>query len=304
MNDTQLEAMLRKAPARPAPAGLLDKLETDIALPRPETARADWRDTLPWWRRWSLAWACVTLAAITALAVQQRGITRLREDISSLRAGATGLDQLLQENKQLAALRVQRRELESLRKDNVDLQRLRQEVAQLRAQAQELAALQAENQRLLAEKRQVARVAVGTASEPDLFAEAKAKAETIKCANNLKQIGLGALVWANWHDRVFPPDFLSMTKELGSAKILVCPSDAARNPEAMTDWAIVTPAMISYEMITPGLSRTNGPNIIFVRCPIHGSLTLYDGSVNQVGDKGRGKLTPGATIDSLRQTKP
>ena len=82
MNDTQLEAVLRKAPARPAPAGLLDKLDADIALPRPETSRADWRDAVPWWRRLSLAWACITFAAITTLAVQQRTITSLREDIT------------------------------------------------------------------------------------------------------------------------------------------------------------------------------------------------------------------------------
>ncbi|MSU27481.1 MAG: hypothetical protein EXS27_06150 [Pedosphaera sp.] len=306
MNDTQLEAVLRKAPAKPAPAGLLDKLEADIALPRPETARADWRDAVPWWRRWSLAWACVVLAAITTLAVQQRTITRLREDIASLRIGAAGLEQLVLENKQLAALRVQHRELESLRRDHLDLQRLRQEVAQLRAQAQELAALQAENQRLLAEKRQVARAAIGTASEPDLFAQANARDQTIKCATNLKQIGLAAVVWSrsNQRDNVFPPDFLSMKKELGSGKYLVCPSDTARSLETMADWAAVTSAAITYEMISPDLKRTNASNIIFARCPIHGTLVLYDGSVQQMGDKARGKLAPGATIDSLHQNKP
>lgn len=302
MNDTQLEAALRKAPSRPAPAGLLDQLEADIALSRPETARADWREAAPWWRRWSLAWACVTLAAITTLAMQQRTITRLREDTALLRDGTAGLNQLLQENKELAALRVQHRELESLRRDNLDLQRLRQEVGQLRAQALELAALQAENERLLAEKRQAARAAVGTPNGQDPAEKDDAWVATHFCTQNLKQIGLGARIWANQHGDVYPSDFLTMKKELGSAKNLVCPADTARDREAMTNWASVTPAAISYDMISPGMKTTNGTEIIFARCPIHGTLLANDGSVHLVGAKGRGKIAPGATVDSVTST--
>jgi prepilin-type N-terminal cleavage/methylation domain-containing protein len=87
------------------------------------------------------------------------------------------------------------------------------------------------------------------------LAKAKAKAARIKCASNLKQLGLSFRVFANDNDDRFPykvqtytipttiipaanlpnvtvanaqrvwAHFLAMSKELGSAKVLMCPGD-------------------------------------------------------------------------------
>src|SRR6266545_1090954 len=42
------------------------------------------------------------------------------------------------------------------------------------------------------------------------LAKAKEKAQSINCVNNLKQLGLAALVYSTDHNGVYPPDFLSM----------------------------------------------------------------------------------------------
>jgi len=87
------------------------------------------------------------------------------------------------------------------------------------------------------------------------LSKAKAKAARIKCASNLKQLGLSFRVFANDNDDRFPykvqnytipttvipaanlpntqtggnqrvwAHFLTMSNELGSAKVLMCPGD-------------------------------------------------------------------------------
>jgi prepilin-type N-terminal cleavage/methylation domain-containing protein len=100
------------------------------------------------------------------------------------------------------------------------------------------------------------------------LAKAKAKAARIKCANNLKQVGLGFRVFANDNDDRFPyrvadyssistarlgavsrpnltvvanqrvwAHFLVMSNELGSAKILMCPGDRRKLNNMKSDFA-------------------------------------------------------------------
>ncbi len=74
----------------------------------------------------------------------------------------------------------------------------------------------------------------------------------IKCANNLKQIGLSYKVWANDNDDKFPflvtnslafgnvtqawQHFQAMSNEMGSAKILMCPWDRERYNDMTRDF--------------------------------------------------------------------
>ena len=73
----------------------------------------------------------------------------------------------------------------------------------------------------------------------------------IKCAGNLKQIGLSFRVFANDHDDKFPflvtnslafgnvtqawLHFQAMSNECGSARILLCPADHERTANIMSD---------------------------------------------------------------------
>jgi prepilin-type N-terminal cleavage/methylation domain-containing protein len=79
------------------------------------------------------------------------------------------------------------------------------------------------------------------------LAQAQARAKRIKCASNLRQVGLSFRLYANDHDsrfpfRVTPSDggsmdaanqdvyrhFLTMTNELSTPRVLVCPSDGKK----------------------------------------------------------------------------
>src|SRR5215510_1408748 len=77
------------------------------------------------------------------------------------------------------------------------------------------------------------------------LAKAKAKAHRIACLNNQKQIGTALIMWAGDHGDRFPSTvdvseggsktqletwqhFVTMTNELGTPKILHCPSDPAK----------------------------------------------------------------------------
>jgi hypothetical protein len=118
------------------------------------------------------------------------------------------------------------------------------------------------------------------------LAKAKAKAQQINCVNNLKQIGLGARVWATDHNGKFPPDFISMSSELGSPKVLVCPADSSITPAAK--WSEFTADKVSYEYVEPEYDQNQqDPGTIVFRCPIHGSVGLGDGSVQQRGGRMR-----------------
>jgi prepilin-type N-terminal cleavage/methylation domain-containing protein len=95
-----------------------------------------------------------------------------------------------------------------------------------------------------------------------VLAASKAKAKRVGCLNNLKQIGYGFRIWAQDNADKFPwnlgvtnggsadsPDwtdhFRVCSKELGAARILLCPTDTVK--KAATNWAFASgDANISY----------------------------------------------------------
>src|SRR5438876_2727273 len=285
MNDERIEQLLRKAPRSPAPAGLLETLRRDITLPRRMEVRPmNPTGATPFIWRWfpTVSFAAIFLACIAAIAVQTNQITGLKQENATLQTSAHSLEQLRRDNTEYQRLKAAHEELERLRRDSAELQQLRSEVMQLRAQTQEIDKLRAENQQLaLAVQQPRPANANGDffARNDDALEKARAKAESIACINNLKQIGLAARIWATDNNDVFPPGFLSMANELSTPKVLICPSDKART--ATSDWRQFSTANVSYEYLNPN-GTDNEPQVVLARCPVHGHVCTSDGAVHQI----------------------
>ena len=104
----------------------------------------------------------------------------------------------------------------------------------------------------------------------------KQRTDSLACGNYMVSIGFAARLYAEDRDGYLPSDLLSMSNEVITPKILVCPCDHSRRPAA--SWAVFTPADSSYEIFTPHL-REGDANRVFLRCKIHGSVLYGDGSV-------------------------
>jgi len=105
---------------------------------------------------------------------------------------------------------------------------------------------------------------------------ARQKVESVQCGNYMSSIGCAARLWANDHDEHLPLDLLSMSNELNTPKILICPGDHSRQRAA--NWESFTSAQSSYEIVIPGL-KDGDTNGVFLRCKVHGHLGYADSTV-------------------------
>jgi len=92
------------------------------------------------------------------------------------------------------------------------------------------------------------------------LAKAKEKAQRINCVSNLKQIGLAARTWSNNHGGKFPPDFASMSNELATPIILVCPGDSSKT--RVMNWSEFGPGNVTYEYLEPGIDEKNAAQTV------------------------------------------
>ncbi len=274
LSENEIESLLRRAPTPPPPTSLSSSLLRDFKRPpRSATDPRNHREIAQRtpsgrWKRWLpfLFPAAITAAFATALVVQQAQVRTLQRDLRTLQ------EQVRPTQPAAANPRPSAIELPDPRQE---IARLRELAARLSAELAGLEKLETDNKDLRA---QIAQHRAQLSPELQVAQEQRDRAQAIMCVNNMKQLGLAARIWATDNQDQFPPNFLSMSNELATPKILVCPSDPSRQPA--TDWASFTMANVSYEFLSPGPGQfETEPTRIAFRCPIHGNVTLCDGSV-------------------------
>lgn len=256
----KVEHLLRKAPTPTAPAGLLEDLRADIILPR-ATSRSDNQFRQPsFLRRWMpvLSLSLWLMACLLLLGVQIKRVANLKAENARLRAASSASTSVAE-----SASATTGAELERLRADNAEVLRLRTEIDRLRNDLALLTTLKAENERLSRELQG----RTTPSGNHDFIAAAAEKNERVGCIANLKQVGLGARLYANDHGNVAPKDFSDLQNELPDARLTYCPASNGS---------------VRFEILSPG-EKEGDPTIVFARCPAHNNVLLMDGSAHQLG---------------------
>ena len=277
--EQEIERVLRAAPRPAPPAGLKEQLIGQARLTVVQTAsptQPGMQAPVGWLRRWwpLLTPAAVSVACAVGLTMQQAEIRDIKQTIQGLSGDSAaktgpGSTPTMQAIDAAPATEAEVRTQQ-------EIGRLKGLAAQLAAEVAQLEQLHAENAKL---RTQLETPPAGflTSEETDALAKAKAKAQSIACINNLKQLGLSVRTWAIDNGDVSPADILSMTNEMSTPKILFCPADTGRQA-ATGGWASYSPSNCSYEYLAPSAPDSEPFRVLF-RCPIHGHVCLNDGSV-------------------------
>ncbi len=132
----------------------------------------------------------------------------------------------------------------------------------------------------------VAPTAVAAAMVLPALAKAKSRAQDVMCMNNLKQIALGLIMYANDNDDVLPKDFVSIKEYVQTPRVFYCPQNPPKPDQSALTWDDFDQSKCSYEFLTPGLKTkdvdpTKVIGTVIVRCKIHGNEAFLDGHVSR-----------------------
>jgi hypothetical protein len=125
-------------------------------------------------------------------------------------------------------------------------------------------------------------VVVPVGTEARAAALLRADAELRDCSGQMYMILYAASLWPSGNGSRLPSDFRWRTNDLRMLKILICPGDHLHEPA--TSWASFTTNDTSYEIVAPGIYKTD-TNVVYLRCKIHGYVGYSYGRV--LDDSGR-----------------
>jgi hypothetical protein len=210
------------------------------------------------------------------LALQQMELRELKEDIQALHATLSG-----QNNAAKTELfgngRFGQAANASPKAYEQEIERLKEQAARITGELEEIERLRIENASM---RKELAAPPPNLPPEFQAMEGARQRALSRACISNLKQVGMAAILWAI-EARVLPPDLRSIQGDLASPRILVCPDDPGRQPAE--NWAAFTPSHSSYEYLA-GSGGEREPTRVMTRCPVHGHVGLWDGSVRRISN--------------------
>jgi hypothetical protein len=285
-DEQQIEAMLRTAPHPQPPHGLKEQLLRQAR----STGRGFEKASItsnrgPWLRRWwpALLPATLSFACAAVIVVQHQEIQQLEQSVQKLQTESAAASASQNDS---PAPNVS--SPDSAAAQEQEIARLKEQVSALTAEISGLEKLRMDNQNL---RSQLAAPAASglTADETAGLAAARERAMRFACVNNMKQLGLAARVWAGDNNDFYPSNVVCMSNEIYSTKTLICPADTSH--QLAPDFQSYTDANCSYEWYLKPTGKDDEPTRVLTRCPIHGSVGLYDGSVqsfetntNRAGD--------------------
>jgi hypothetical protein len=279
-SDQNIEQLLRKAPKPAAPSNLKQQLiaEARQAIATQTSTPPSVMSQPPgsWLRRWwpVLLPGALSLGCAAVLTMQQIEIRDVQKTVSALtQAAAQSGSGTTAPNPGAPRAEV----MQEPATQAAELARLRAEAARLRDEIAKLEQVKADNARLRGQLSLPAALELSP-EDADALAKANEEAMCTACVNHLKQLGLAAKTWSLDNSNLFPQHVLEMTNEMSTPKLLVCPSDTGRQPAG--DWSSWSTANMSYEYLGAG-GNDGEPNRVLFRCPIHGNVLLFDGSVQR-----------------------
>ena len=180
---------------------------------------------------------------------------------------------------------------------HAELERLRRRVSELEARLTEARAAVGDSWQLEAELKSAWE---GLSEDLRQAYQAKHRADSIRCVNNMKQLGLAVRIFATDFGDDFPPDLKSILPYNISSKTFLCPEDFGK-PNLSVDELKALPSeqvtgYSSYEFLAPGPGKfETDPQRVMFRCPFHGHVALCDGSVQMIQPLAeQAKQQPGA----------
>lgn len=283
-SENTLESTLRRAP-KPVPppelvATIKSSLRAEASRPAPGTGKRGVRPGLEpagGWRRWWPVFLPATVTAALAVhwMVQRAEVSQMKNEWSALRQST--VEAPAQTTSPAVPSGSGPRESGPSEEEAAELARLRELAGQLSNEVAAVDQMRIKIAGLMSElesrRRQLS-------PEMQMLESQRERALSIQCVNNMKQLGLAVRIYATDNSDQFPRDVISLTNELGSPKVLVCGADSGREPAE--NWAAFTMANCSYEFLAPGPGAHEiEPSRVTFRCPVHGHVTLCDGSVQQ-----------------------
>lgn len=122
--------------------------------------------------------------------------------------------------------------------------------------------------------------AIGSSMFLPALSKAKAKASSIKCINNLKQLSLAIKMYASENDNQLPSDISQIIEYIGEPRVCNCPDDPNQIDPSLSfdddEWKEFNSYKFNFK---EGVKDTNDANTVLIECPFHGHKAMGDGSV-------------------------